>query len=234
MRVWVNSSDEGWVQHGQERSSPERAAAVAKLLAQRLGWETAAGAEAPAPRPARDGAPLAQVARRSPAPLGSSSPRVRPTQPSVVETTGALPDSEPYFDDLVSFALEAQLRDFIIAHLPRISVGGESLRLYRDQSGRSGREYPTDVGPIDILAVAPDGALVVIELKLDRGPDRALGQLARYMGWVRANLAAGAEVRGAVVARRIDEKLRYAAAAMPGVLLLEYEVDFRVREVAAL
>jgi len=50
---------------------------------------------------------------------------------------------------------------------------------------------------------------MVIELKLDRGPDRALGQLARYMGWVRANLAAGTEVRGVVVARRIDEKLRY-------------------------
>jgi len=31
MRVWVNTPDEGWVQHGQERSSHERAAAVAKL-----------------------------------------------------------------------------------------------------------------------------------------------------------------------------------------------------------
>ncbi|MGH7515824.1 MAG: endonuclease NucS domain-containing protein [Gemmatimonadales bacterium] len=126
------------------------------------------------------------------------------------------------------------MRDFMVAHLPRISVGGTSLRLYRDANGRSGREYPTDVGPIDILAVAPDGTLVVIELKLDRGPDRALGQLARYMGWVRANLSSGADVRGAVVARRIDEKLRYAAAAMPGILLLEYEVDFRVREVTAI
>jgi hypothetical protein len=233
MRVWVNSIDEGWVQHGLERSSPERAVAVARLLAQQLGWETAAGATPPPPHPAQDGAPPASIGRKSPAPL-RRSPRVRPAQRPVVETTGASADSEPYFDELVSFALEAQLRDFIIGHLPRISVGGTSLRLYRDKSGRSGREYPTEVGPIDILAVAPDGTLVVIELKLDRGPDRALGQLARYMGWVRANLAAGAEVRGAVVARRIDEKLRYAAAAMPGVLLLEYEVDFRVREVAAL
>jgi len=118
-------------------------------------------------------------------------------------------DPEPYFDELTSFALESQLRDFLIARLPQMSIGGTSLRLYRDAGGRSGREYPTDVGPIDILAVDPSGGFMVIELKLDRGPDRALGQLARYMGWVRANLAAGTEVRGVVVARRIDEKLRY-------------------------
>lgn len=73
-----------------------------------------------------------------------------------------------------------------------------------------------------------------MELKRERGPDRALGQLARYMGWVRAHLAAGADVRGAVVARHIDERLRYAAAAMPGVLLLEYDIRFDVREVPAL
>jgi hypothetical protein len=53
-------------------------------------------------------------------------------------------------------------------------------------------------------------------------------------GWVRAHIAAGADVRGVVVARHIDEKLRYAAAAMPGVLLLEYDIRFDVREVPAL
>ena len=54
----------------------------------------------------------------------------------------------------------------------------------------------TDVGSIDILAAAADNTLAVMELKRDRGPDSALGQLARYMGWVRAHLAAGAPVRG--------------------------------------
>jgi hypothetical protein len=85
MRVWNNSVDEGWVQHGQDRSSPTRAAFVAKLLASRKGWESAS-----------------------------------------------------------------------------------------------------------------------------------------------------ADVRGVVVARHIDEKLRYAATAMPGVLLLEYDIRFDVREVPAL
>lgn len=51
--VWVNSHDEGWVMHGQRRSTPERAAAVAALLARKLGWETAAGPTAPARRSPR-------------------------------------------------------------------------------------------------------------------------------------------------------------------------------------
>jgi hypothetical protein len=233
LRVWVNTAD-GWIQHGQVRTSPDRAAAVAKLLATRLGWETASGETAPPPRQARDGAPTAKVAAKSPAPLSPSMRVARVPAPPPQVRADFTGDPEPYLEELASFAMEAQLRDFLIARLPRITIGGMSLRLYQDSGGRPGREYPTAVGPIDVLAVAPDGTLVVMELKLDRGPDRALGQLARYMGWVRANLAGEAQVRGVVVARRIDEKLRYAAAAMPGVLLLEYEIDFRVREVAAL
>ena len=55
------------------------------------------------------------------------------------------------------------------------------------------------------------------------------GQLARYMGWIKIQLAKDRDVRGVVVARAIDEKLRYAACVMPNVELLEYEVEFRLR-----
>jgi hypothetical protein len=34
-----------------------------------------------------------------------------------------------------------------------------------------------------------------------------------------------------VVARRIDDGLRYAARAMPDVLLLEYDIKFEVKEI---
>lgn len=133
-----------------------------------------------------------------------------------------------------SFALEAQLRDFVAQNLPRIPVNGKRLTVYSDNAGRSGVEYPTDVGPIDILAVDEVGNFYVFELKLERGPDRALGQLARYMGWVKLNLAAGGTVGGVVVAQTIDERLRYAVAVIPDVVLLEYEVEFRVREVGSI
>lgn len=243
MRVWVNTS-EGWVAHGEVRSSQERALAVARLLARRLGWETEAGPVAPPVRPASPGAPTAAVAAASPAPLGGVIRGVSAAKYPVdvvagVEglvdvITGGAATEEPYLEELASFALEAQLRDFIVTNIARVPVGGTRLRLYRDPSGRSGREYPTAVGPIDILAVDDSGNFFVIELKLDRGPDRVLGQLARYMGWVKANLALRSEVRGVVVARSIDQKLRYAAGVMPNVTLLEYEIDFKVREVGPL
>jgi hypothetical protein len=149
-----------------------------------------------------------------------------------VEAILGVPDEEEESErDATSFALEAQLRDFIAENLASIPVGGKRLRLYEDSSGRGGVEYPTGVGPIDILAVDDSGTFYVFELKLDRGPDRAMGQLARYMGWMKLNLAGERDVRGVIVARSMDEKLRYAAFIVPNVLLLEYEIQFRVRPV---
>ena len=135
--------------------------------------------------------------------------------------------------EAATFALEAQLRDFIADNLSRIPINSVALALFADSNGRGGVEYPTGVGPVDILAVDSSGNLYVFELKLDRGPDRALGQLARYMGWVKAHLAGTHAVNGVVVARAIDERLRYAAAVIPNVVLLEYEVEFRVRQIDA-
>jgi hypothetical protein len=53
------------------------------------------------------------------------------------------------------------------------------------------------------------------------------------MGWVKSHLAEGKTVTGVLVARSIDERLRYAAAVIPRVALLEYEVQFSVRTVEA-
>lgn len=142
-------------------------------------------------------------------------------------------DDQTSDTDLVSFALEAHLRDFIVENVEKVQVGGSHLRLYTDANG-DGREYRTAVGTIDILAVDDVGNFFVFELKLDRGPDRALGQLTRYMGWVKVNLAAEREVRGVIVARSIDEKLRYAASVIPNVYLLEYEVEFRLHDVGSI
>lgn len=57
-----------------------------------------------------------------------------------------------------------------------------------------------------------------------------MGQLSRYMGWVKLNLAKGKHVHGVIVAREMDENLQYAAVAVPNVSLLEYEISFRWRD----
>jgi hypothetical protein len=139
-------------------------------------------------------------------------------------------DSEA--DEPALFALEAHLRDFLARNLNKLQVASTALTLFKDHSGRSGVEYPTGVGPIDILAVDAAGNFFVFELKVARVPDRTLGQLARYMGWVKIELAGDQTVTGVVVANSIDPKLRYAAAVMPATLLLEYELDFKIRGIA--
>jgi len=145
-----------------------------------------------------------------------------------VEVTGEITEEERE----LLFPVESHLRDFIAQNIEVIKVNDRSLRLYVDDHGRDGVEYPTDVGPIDVLALDEEDNFVVFELKLNRGPDKAMGQLLRYMGWVKRKLAKGKKVKGVIVAKSVDEKLKYAASVIPDVSLFEYELNFKIREVS--
>jgi endonuclease len=131
----------------------------------------------------------------------------------------------------IAFSLEYQLRDFIAQNLNAIDVGGRRLRLYVDPAGNDGIEYSSPVGRIDILAIDDEGSFVVFELKRASSPDHAIGQLARYMGWVRQTIGKDREVRGVIVAKSISDKLRYAVSVIPNASLFEYEVKFELRSV---
>ena len=138
-------------------------------------------------------------------------------------------DSEEPETPEASFGLEFQLRDFIAQNIGAIDVRGKRLRLYVDPTGRDGIEFPTAVGPIDILAVDAIGAFFVFELKRARSPDHAMGQLTRYMGWVKQTIGKDREVNGVIVAKEISESLRYAVSVVPNVSLFEYEVEFHLK-----
>lgn len=127
------------------------------------------------------------------------------------------------------FGLESDLREFIAANISTIDVTGKKLHLHE---GRTGVEFSTGAGIIDILAADEQANFVVFELKLGRGPDRAMGQLLRYMGWVQRNLAKGKQVYGIIVAKSIDANLQYASVPVPNVFTLEYEIDFKLRRAA--
>lgn len=132
-------------------------------------------------------------------------------------------------DEELAFALEHQLRDFLIANLPNIPVNGKKLRLFEDESGRTGREYPTGVGFIDILAQDSDGDLYVFELKRGRTSDHTVGQILRYMGWCVNRLALGRQVHGVIVAPSHDDRTKFAATVVPGLMIFEYTVEFKLR-----
>jgi RecB family endonuclease NucS len=126
------------------------------------------------------------------------------------------------------FAYETDLRDFLAKNLSKIESG---LRLFEEEE-LNGVEYPVGGRYIDILAVDAKGGFVVIELKVSRGYDRTAGQLLRYMGWIKKNLADGKSVRGLIVAREITEDLKLAVSLIPDVQLVEYELNFKLRPVA--
>jgi hypothetical protein len=138
-------------------------------------------------------------------------------------TDDAEGNSEPYF------SLEYQLRDFLASNLNTISIKGRRLRLYIDPAGRDGIEFPTAVGPIDLLATDENGSFFVFEIKRASSSDRAIGQVARYMGWVKQTIGKGRDVSGVIVAKSISENLRYACSIVPNVFLYEYAVEFHLR-----
>jgi hypothetical protein len=156
--------------------------------------------------------------------------RIKEQYEAFLKGVGPAVSSEEEVDELL-FPLESHLRDFIAANIGNIKPHGLALHLYVDSSGRNGIEYPTGVGstgvgPIDVLAEDSNGDLVVFELKLSKGPDRAVGQALRYMGWVTKHLASGKKVSGVIVAHEIDEKLKYAVSVTPNITVFEYKVRF--------
>lgn len=143
----------------------------------------------------------------------------------------AMDEGEPVGDP-VSFVLEKYLEDFIVSNFQSIFKG--SLHLYEDAEGSDGQQYTTEIGPIDILAVDKStNEFVVIELKKGRPSDQVVGQVLRYMGWVKQTLCApGQEVRGLVICSHHDKRLSYALTMTSNVRVKYYSVDFKLRDVA--
>jgi RecB family endonuclease NucS len=99
-----------------------------------------------------------------------------------------------------------------------------------DNDPETAYEYPTDVGDIDLLAKhRTQPRWLVVELKRGQTSDDTVGQILRYIGWIRKHLAKPKEsVEGLIIARSVDDNLRYAASEVPHVKLMEYQVSFHL------
>jgi RecB family endonuclease NucS len=127
--------------------------------------------------------------------------------------------------------LERQLEDFLAANPTLLEPG---LRLYRDEIGRLGQQYPTDVGVIDLLCVRPSGQLLVVELKRSRASDTVVGQISRYIGWIKKNLADNGDVAGLILSHERDEALKYAVYANPNLSLRYFRLKLELVDEDAL
>lgn len=105
-------------------------------------------------------------------------------------------------DGTGEFAYEHDLRDFLARNLHLVENG---LTLYSEE-GITGVEFPVGGRFIDLLAVDAAGNYVVVELKVSKGYDRVVGQLLRYMNWIKLNQAdGGQQVRGIIIAKKISD-----------------------------
>ncbi len=109
--------------------------------------------------------------------------------------------------------VEAELQALLAARPDAIA---EDLVLVR-------REYPTDIGPIDLLCRDRDGATVVVEVKR-RGEIDGIEQLTRYIA--RLELDPGLRpVRGVFVAQSITPQAKVLAGARGFTCV---EIDYEV------
>lgn len=126
------------------------------------------------------------------------------------------------------FGFEKDLQNFLVKNLYLIEAG---LSLYENE-GITGIEYPVGNRFIDILAVDSNNDLVVIELKVSKGYDRAVGQLLRYMAWIEKKLADQSQkVRGIIIARQVSEDLQLACSKVSDIELMEYELSVKLKRV---
>lgn len=145
-----------------------------------------------------------------------------PPPPSIVAVN-------PVIEDPAAFALEKHLEDFLVENWTQTELGRE-YDIYQDNGELVGQQYETDTGPIDVLAISKDKKrLLVVELKKGRASDAVVGQVLRYMGFVKDELAEdGQEVQGVIIALEDDKRMRRALAMSPAIEFYRYQVSFKL------
>jgi hypothetical protein len=132
-----------------------------------------------------------------------------------------------------SFPLERQLETFLLENWDRIPLAKEWAIYSQQDDPEAGNQYPTDVGPIDILAVhKTQPRFLVIELKRNQSTHQTVGQALKYVGWVKKHLAKdGQGVEALIIAYKVEKAALYAILTLPNVKMMTYEVEFRLKEV---
>lgn len=132
-------------------------------------------------------------------------------------------------EDPIAFAMESHLEHFLVANWGQTEFG-QAFTIFEEDGEQVGKQYETDAGRIDILAVSKDRKrLLVIELKRGRTSDVVVGQLLRYMGYVKEELAEPEQtVEGVVIGLEDDQKLRWAIAPVPTVTFYRYQITFKL------
>lgn len=132
-------------------------------------------------------------------------------------------------EDVGTFAMEKHLEYFLVQNWDQTELG-KQYDIYEEEGELIGQQYPSDTGPLDILAISKDRkTLLVVELKKGRASDVVVGQIMRYMGYVKDELAEPRQtVRGVIIALEDDQKLKRALSMAPYIDFFRYAISFRL------
>ena len=96
--------------------------------------------------------------------------------------------------------------------------------------GYSGKKFRTDTGEVDIFALSKDKTeYLIIELKKGRASDSVVGQIQRYMGYVKDEVAnSDQKVKGLIIALDDDLRIRRALSVTNDIEFNSYKIDFKL------
>ena len=132
-------------------------------------------------------------------------------------------------EDPSVFALEKHLEDFLVQNWNNTELGN-NYEIFSEDGELVGQQYQTDTGPIDILAISKDKkTLLVVELKKGRVSDSVVGQIQRYMGYVKDELAeSNQQVKGIIIGLEDDNKIKRALSVTQNIDFYRYQVSFKL------
>lgn len=139
--------------------------------------------------------------------------------------------SDETVEDASIFALEKHLEDFLVENWEKTEIG-RKYDIFNEDNELVGQQYETDTGPIDVLAISKDKKeLLVVELKKGRASDAVIGQVQRYMGYVKEEIAEdNQEVKGVIIAFESDLKIKRALSVTKNIDFYTYQVDFTLHK----
>lgn len=149
---------------------------------------------------------------------GSRPPRIIATDETI---------EDPSF-----FALEQHLEEFLIKNWSKTELG-KNYDIFSEDGEIVGQQYPSDTGYIDILAISKDKKeILVIELKKGRASDVVVGQIQRYMGYVKDELLEKDQiVKGIIIAFEDDTRIRRALSVTTNIEFYTYKLHFKLDKI---
>jgi restriction system protein len=132
-------------------------------------------------------------------------------------------------EDASVFALEKHLEDFLVKNWNQTELG-KLYDIFEEDGELVGQQYLSDTGPIDILAISKDKkTLLVVELKKGRVSDNVVGQIQRYMGYVKMELAEENQtVKGVIIGLEDDIRIKRALSVTTNIDFYRYQVSFKL------